>query len=112
MIILLIIFFVLEVLGVFLIIRDELLGNILLPIASFCCVVLGITVIQFSLKTITLREQIKNVQYLTALDVAKINKEIAHIKAHPFMYLMLDTEGLEYISLDNAEAIPLKDVTK
>ena len=112
MIILLIIFAVSGVLGVFLMNRDEPIGELFLGLGIIGCLICSVMAFSFTQSIKTLREQIKNVQYLTALDVAKINKEIAHIKAHPFMYSMLDTEGLEYISLDNAEAIPLKDVTK
>ena len=112
MIILLIIFVVSGVLGLFLMYRDEPIGELFLGLGITGCLICSIMTFSLTQRIKTLREQIKNTQYLTVLDVANINKEIAHIKAHQFMYLMLDTEGLEYISLDNAEAIPLKDVTK
>ena len=62
----------------------------------------GLQSVSLFLKINSVRELSKNIQYLTALDAADINKKVAHIKAHPFMYMMMDTDGIEFISLDSA----------
>lgn len=90
------------VLGLILVYKDNELGPFLLGIGIPFAIVFALQAFVLKQKISMVREQTKNIQYLTSLDVADINKNVSHIKAHPFMYKMLNTDGIEYISLDGA----------
>ncbi|MBR6145409.1 MAG: hypothetical protein IKQ23_14110 [Treponema sp.] len=93
---------VVTLLGIILLRKDNELGPFIFGL-GFCFVLFfGLQSVSLVQKINSVRELSKNIQYLTALDAADINKKVAHIKAHPFMYMMMDTEGIDYISLDSA----------
>lgn len=89
-------------LGIILLRKDNDMGVYLFGLGIPFVMFFGLQSISLVQKINSVRELSKNIQYLTALDVADINKKVAHIKAHPFMYMMMDTDGIEYISLDSA----------
>ena len=89
-------------LGIILLHKNNEAGPLIFGLGICFVLFFGLQSISLANKISFVREQTKNVRYLTALDVADLNKTIMHIKTHPFMYSMLNTDGIEYISLDGA----------
>ena len=89
-------------LGIILLRKDNDMGPYLFGYGICFVLFFGLQSVSLFLKINSVRELSKNIQYLTALDAADINKKVAHIKSHPFMYMMMDTDGIDYISLDSA----------
>lgn len=108
MLILFVIALVGSLIGCLFLVGDNDCGLSIFCISFSLSLFFGLISLSFWLDIKEMKEKIKHPQYYSAQELSDVNRNVAGIRIHPFLYYGFNIDGIEYIELDSAGSVKIK----